>query len=202
MTFELYGVVSTDHPGIEDEGLHRITWQDLAMVSRKSAGDPDPATHFAVVCALVEYGPVLPLRFGSVAEDEESVCETVLAPSAPQLRADLRRFDGLVEVHVCLKFAGHEAAWWPAQAGGMQLSLAACAHDSIRLPAGAHADERWAYLIPERELDFVRGKVAETASRPGLQAELVGPLPVYSFLGGRLQAPGGNTAWAGSRWGW
>lgn len=157
------------------------------MVVGDADGDLDPAAHLGTVSALVEHGPVLPVRFGTIAADEDAVRADVLAPSAARFRADLDRFDGLAEVHVCLRFSGDQA-WRPARSNGLPAAVSDRARDVVRLPEGEHADERWALLIGMGDLRGIRESVA---ALDGVHAECVGPLPVYSFLDRRA---------AGSRW--
>lgn len=144
------------------------------MVVGEAPADPaDPAAHLAVVSSLVEGGPVLPAPFDAVAEDEEAVRREVLAPAADEYRADLARLDGLAEVHVCLRFGD------PGSAIGLLAEVAERARDSVSLPAGEHADERWAFLVGLGDLLVVREAVA------GHGAAWLGPLPAYSFVGRR-----------------
>ncbi|WP_328448057.1 MULTISPECIES: GvpL/GvpF family gas vesicle protein [unclassified Amycolatopsis] len=166
MALQLFGVVRAGHPRLP----RAVRWADLAMVVGEAPAEPDPAAHLAVVSSLVEGGPVLPARFGAVAEDEEAVRREVLAPAADEYRADLARLDGLAEVHVCLRFSKSGAA------NGLLAEVAGRARDSRALPAGEHADERWAFLVGLGDLLVVREAVACAG------ADWVGPLPPYSFV--------------------
>ncbi|MGW4520495.1 GvpL/GvpF family gas vesicle protein [Amycolatopsis sp. NPDC004378] len=186
MTLQLYGVVRSGHP----RAPRTVRWEDLAMVVGEP--EPDPAAHLAVVSALVEGGPVLPIRFGTVAEDEEAVRAEVLAPAAGTYRADLDRLDGLAEVHVCLRFAEPGSAWRAARSDGLLSAVADRARDSVSLPPGESADERWAFLVGLGDLLVVREAVAGLGRAGGVQADWIGPLPAYSFLERR----------ACSRWSW
>jgi hypothetical protein len=60
--------------------------------------------HLDALCTLLQEGPVLPLRFGTVAPDEQTVREEVLVPDAPRLRRFLDDLDGLAEVRIHLNF--------------------------------------------------------------------------------------------------
>lgn len=190
MTLQLYGVVRARHPRVP----RRVGWEDLAMVVGDVPDEPDPAAHLVAVSALVEHGPVLPVRFGTMAADEETVRTEILAPAAERFRADLDRLDGLAEVHVCLRFTEPDPAWRPARSSDLLAAIAARARDSVSLPSGEHADERWAFLVGMGDLNVVRAAVAELGADPGVRAEYVGPLPAYSFLDRRPRT--------GSRWGW
>ncbi len=187
MTLRLLGVVRAGHP----RALRLVSWEDLAMVVGDADGDLDPASHLVTVSELVRHGPVLPVRFGTVAADEDAVRTEVLAPSAEVFRADLDRLDGLAEVHVGLRFGGGPA-WRPARSNGLLRAVSDRAREAVRLPPGEHADERWAFLIGMGELPVVRETVAALDGDPDVRAEYVGPLPAYSFLDRRD---------AGSRWG-
>ncbi|MEU8631762.1 GvpL/GvpF family gas vesicle protein [Amycolatopsis sp. NPDC048633] len=185
MTLQLYGVVRAGHPRTP----RTVCWEDLAMVVGEP--EPDPAVHLAVVSALVEGGPVLPVRFGTVADDEDAVRDEVLAPAADEYRADLDRLDGLAEVHVCLRFTEPGSAWRSARSDGLLMEVAERARDSVALPAGDSADERWAFLVGMGDLLVVRDAVAGLA-HGGVEADWLGPLPAYSFLERRTC----------SRWSW
>jgi gas vesicle protein GvpL/GvpF len=175
VTLQLYGVVRAGHP----RAPRTVRWEDLAMVVGEP--EPDPAAHLAVVSALVEGGPVLPVRFGAVAEDEDAVRTEVLAPAAGAYRADLDRLDGLAEVHVCLRFTQPGSARRSARSDELLMEVAGRARDSVALPAGDSADERWAFLVGMGDLLVVRDAVAGLADG-GVEADWLGPLPAYSFL--------------------
>ncbi|SFW60451.1 GvpL/GvpF family gas vesicle protein [Amycolatopsis australiensis] len=186
MTLQLYGIVRAGHP----RAPRTVCWEDLAMVVGEP--EPDPAAHLAIVSALVEGGPVLPVRFGAVAADEDAVRTRVLAPDAGRFRADLDRLDGLAEVHVCLRFSGPGSAWRAARSDGLLAEVAQRARDSVSLPAGESADERWAFLVGLGDLLVIRDAVAGLGRAGGVQADWLGPLPAYSFLDRRTC----------SRWTW
>src|SRR5262245_35034387 len=69
----------------------------------------DAAAHLALLSGLVAEGPVVPMRYGVTATGETAVRADVLAATAPRLRADLDRLDGLVELHAYLRFNEDEA---------------------------------------------------------------------------------------------
>jgi len=62
--------------------------------------DSDAERHLDILLGLLANGPVIPLRLGSVAPDEDAVRDEILGEAAPQLVARLDALDGLVEVHV------------------------------------------------------------------------------------------------------
>ncbi len=188
MTLQVYGVVRAGHP----RAPRLVCWEDLAVVVGDVPAEPDPAGHLAVLSTLVTDGPVLPVRFGTVAEDEEAIRTQVLAPSADAYRAELARLDGLTEVHVCLRFGTGGQAWRAARPDQLLADVVRRARDSTALPAGEHADERWAFLLGLADLAVVRDIVAGLGDGSDVRAECIGPLPAYSFLERRTA----------SRWGW
>ncbi|ONH22465.1 GvpL/GvpF family gas vesicle protein [Pseudofrankia asymbiotica] len=110
----LYGVVRDDHPladppplGVGDPpGRVRLVRCPPAAAVVSPVPDPvqitdeDAERHLDVLLGLLADGPVIPLRLGSVAPDEDAVREEVLGAAAPDLRRRLDALEGLVEVHV------------------------------------------------------------------------------------------------------
>ncbi|MFC0108348.1 GvpL/GvpF family gas vesicle protein [Kibdelosporangium aridum] len=177
MRLRLHGVVRAAHP--VPTGVRLVTWEDLAVVvsevpDDRSLGVDDAMAHLQMLCGMVTNGPVVPLRFGTFADDEAAIPVEVLKPSATTLRGHLDRLDGLVEVHVYLR-----SPQWGEDA---LAPVAALARESVSLPGTA----RRAFLLPLADVETARAAVA------GHAAEFVAPLPAYSFL-----APA-----AASRWGW
>ncbi|ONI91456.1 hypothetical protein ALI22I_08930 [Saccharothrix sp. ALI-22-I] len=111
MTLHLHGVVRAAHPLPPAGGwaARKIVVDDLAVVvsslaDGRSLTDQDAIAHLAGLCDLVVTGPVLPLRFGTAAADENAAAAAVHALSVPALRGHLDRLDGLAEMHVHLAF--------------------------------------------------------------------------------------------------
>jgi hypothetical protein len=112
MPVHLYAVTLSDHPppGIPGAGgpsaAVRIVSSGsvAAAVSELPDGarltDQDAATHLDVLVALHRDGPVIPVRFGTVAPDDAAVRDEVLASAASSLESRLAALDGLVEVHL------------------------------------------------------------------------------------------------------
>lgn len=109
----VYGVVRagtpvpTDLPaGIAGAGVGLVTHGEVAAVV--STVDPDEPTarradlvaHSGVLDGLAEHGPVLPVRFGSVLEDEAAVVRDLLAAEHDRLRAMLEDLAGHVQLSV------------------------------------------------------------------------------------------------------
>ena len=227
MSLLLYGVVRAGFPAVPP-GCQRIDWQDLAILARPlpagyQLAEADALVQLAALSTVVEQGPVVPLKFGAVAADEETVRTEVLAGSAPRLRAQLDRLDGLVEVHLYLRFdedtalrAVHQD--WRFSAFPVdvhtQIRLGELVSDRMVAWRKARADElctpitalaQEAIALPDRDPTEDRrafllpaGRLpavrAAVARLAGMQAELVGPLPAYDFLD--------TAAKPASRWGW
>jgi hypothetical protein len=114
MSLNLHGVVRADHP-LSSHRFRLVTWQDLAMVVSTRAGEPpqtgdlahhqrDSLAHLEMLSHLVMDGPVVPLRFGTTADDDDTVRTEVLAKSATKLHEHLDRLDGTAEIHAYLTF--------------------------------------------------------------------------------------------------
>jgi Gas vesicle synthesis protein GvpL/GvpF len=117
MALHLYGVVRAADlvagevpvpPGAADgPPLRAVTRDDLAAVvspvdTDRELTDDDAVRHLDALTALVARGPVLPLRFGTTAPDDEAVREEVLGAPADELRRRLSALDGVVEVRLDL----------------------------------------------------------------------------------------------------
>ncbi len=113
MSLLVYGVVRAGHPDpgsrspevrlVRSGGLAAVV-KDLA--DRTELTEDDAAGHLDVLTALLADGPVLPVRFGTVAPDEDAVRAEVLDAAAGELARRLDALDGLVEVQ--LTVAGDE----------------------------------------------------------------------------------------------
>ncbi|HEX6501193.1 MAG TPA: GvpL/GvpF family gas vesicle protein [Micromonosporaceae bacterium] len=62
--------------------------------------DEDAVRHFDVLTALVRTGPVLPVRFGTVAPEDAAIRDELLDPVVDDAVASLDELDGLVEVRL------------------------------------------------------------------------------------------------------
>ncbi|MFD2415126.1 GvpL/GvpF family gas vesicle protein [Amycolatopsis pigmentata] len=114
MRLALHAVARAGHPMPPGTSFRLVVWHDLAAIVSelpRGAGvtGENALVQLGLLSGLVLDGPVVPLRFGAVAEDEDAVRAEVLAPTAGLLRAHLDRLDGMAEVHVYLKF-DHDAA--------------------------------------------------------------------------------------------
>ena len=154
-------------------GVRAVVGDGLAVVvadlRADSRADVDAVSHLDVLCELVCTGPVLPLRFGTVAPDDDAVrAEVLRAGLAPQLD----RLDGLVEVRVQLEFDERR------RERGTEL-LAEVGVDRVELEPAEDGTQNWAVLVAFDELSALEGTIAGLA---GVTAHLLGPLPAYSFL--------------------
>ncbi|WP_328617062.1 GvpL/GvpF family gas vesicle protein [Amycolatopsis sp. NBC_00355] len=133
MRLNLHGVVRAGHPlpgPDRPDAARLLVWEDLALVVSplpvgRDVTPHDATQHLLTLSALVRQGPVVPLRWGTVAEDDESARAEVLRPLARHLRAELERLDGFAEAHVYLRFDEETALWavsadptgWKGRAG-------------------------------------------------------------------------------------
>ena len=154
-----------------------------AVVADHEAPDPTPEAlrrHETVVEALMDEGPVLPMRFGSTTDDVASL----LAGREAELRAALERVRGAVELGVRARERGPSP---PASTGTEYLlrrlggervhtTLAGLARASVRRPRAPHIG---AYLVEHRDVERFRARVREL----GDELVCTGPWPPYSFCG-------------------
>jgi hypothetical protein len=243
----LNGVVRSAHPlhesnaaGGPGSSIRLVTWHDLAIVVNElpddhAPGEQDAMAYLQTLCALLPHGPVVPLRFGTIAQDENSARSGVLQPAAAQLRAQLDRLNGLAEIHVYLRFdentalqavydeqeatihngrhsladrigAGEQIArrivtWRRTRADTMLAPVSALAHDTAFLPEQEHTEERRAFLMPQQHIETARAAVASLTNGQQVAADLVGPLPAFSFLTATTN-PSETAEAPASRWGW
>jgi hypothetical protein len=212
VTLLLYGIVRAGHPLPAD--LHAVVEDDLAVAVRDigSAGPvaEDARSHLDVLCGLIGDGPVLPLRFGSTAPDEESVRNNALRADPAALRAELDRVTDRVEVRVQLVFdeavaLAAAAATEPGLAqpvAGLDATiergrrihdqirawvvrrsaevLDRLAAEAVRLPEDEEGAQRWALLVRHDALDRIADSI--DALPDVVTASVLGPLPPFSFV--------------------
>ncbi|MEU5897518.1 MULTISPECIES: GvpL/GvpF family gas vesicle protein [Streptomyces] len=121
MTTYVYGIASSSHPALPDgmEGIGRpacpvriLKNGDLAAIVSDAPEDLKPKrrdllAHQNVLSEAGAAGSVLPMRFGSLAPDDETVV-SVLGERAGHYEERLRTLDGKVEYNV--KATHHEEA--------------------------------------------------------------------------------------------
>ncbi|GAA2758244.1 GvpL/GvpF family gas vesicle protein [Actinopolymorpha rutila] len=106
----LHGVVPAgreiDEQGELSDGEYQIVEDgDLAVLAREVAGEDeltedDAVKYLDALVELVRGGPVLPLRFGTVAPDVDAVRSEVLAPAAEEFARALEATADLVELRL------------------------------------------------------------------------------------------------------
>src|SRR4051794_27028678 len=108
----VYGVIrageesSPNLVGINDEPVLPVSSEGLAALTSDvpdeflEAGRDELLTHSRVLEQALETGTVLPMRFGVVLPDEQSVRDELLAPPSEELEAQLRALDGKVEINI------------------------------------------------------------------------------------------------------
>lgn len=113
MTTYVYGIASSDHPALPDgmEGIGRpacpvriLKSGDLAAIVSDAPEDLKPKrrdllAHQNVLSEAGAAGSVLPMRFGSLAPDDETVV-SVLGERSGHYEERLRTLDGKVEYNV------------------------------------------------------------------------------------------------------
>jgi hypothetical protein len=224
VTLLLYGIVRADHP--LPPGLRAVVAGDLAVVvsdigSAAELTAEDARAHLDVLCGLVVDGPILPLRFGSTAPDDQAVRDSALLPHAPAVRLELDRLNGMVEVRVQLVFDETAAlaalvdvdpdlaqpitGFDAAMARGRRIAehvkewsrqrsgelLGGLSSTMVRLNETDDATQHWALLVRHDELDRVAESIAAMPNT--VTATALGPLPPYAFASLPANKP--------SRWG-
>jgi len=107
----VYGVVSTaasppKGPGIDDAPIGVIPHGDVAALASDVAGDfleagrEELLRHSRVLEETMAQAVVLPMRFGVVMPDEETVHQRLLDPYSEKLKAQLEEMDGKVEITI------------------------------------------------------------------------------------------------------
>lgn len=108
----VYGVVRSGQPPVDVEGIGDPPGEVRIVESGPLAAavsefphdaelqDDDARAHLHVLIRLLEDGPVVPLRMGTVAPDDDAVRAEVLDGPGDALRERLDALDGLVELHV------------------------------------------------------------------------------------------------------
>ena len=107
----VYGIVeesadAPSAPGIAGADLRVISEDGVgALVSslpdrRLEMGRDEILTHSRVLSEALSKGTVLPMRFGIILDGPDAVRAQVLSQHARQLRSQLKRFDGKVELTV------------------------------------------------------------------------------------------------------
>lgn len=115
MTLLLYGVVRTNdwsrHSSEHDVDAVSIESDDIAVVASalpegedEMLSEQEAIDYLDVLTDLVQLGPVLPLRYGTEAPDEEAVRHEVLDPEVERFRETLNLIEAMIEVRIDLTF--------------------------------------------------------------------------------------------------
>ena len=213
----LYGITDPREPpqraGLRDAPLRAIRKYGLAAVVSEHeelvlAPEEDELwAHEAVVEALMEQGPVLPMRIGSVTADEQAVV-TLMRDRGAEFRRALEGVRGAVELGVRAVTRGEaEQPPAPVHAGssgpGTAYMLARLSdrtredeaveriHEALRPLARRHTSPstsggsmRAAYLVDSERLDEFTTRI-EVLERDLERVSIActGPWPPYSFTG-------------------
>jgi hypothetical protein len=152
---------------------------------------------------LTTFADLVELRI-DLTFDEETTLRAILAD-----RADIRELvpaqpgSNWMEQQVRLGEAVAEAltGWIDEQGRAVMAPLTERARHAVRLPGPETQTDRWAFLVPRKDLAEMDGIVSSIrADNPSVNIEYVGPLPVLDFQAEELDAPA--TSPAESSWGW
>jgi hypothetical protein len=110
-TVYVYGVLSSSHrapvstTGVEGSPVRTVDHNGLSALVSDLRGDALAAArelraHWAVLEEASAQATVLPVRFGTVLEDEAAVRDRLLAPNADHLTSRLRALEGRVQLTV------------------------------------------------------------------------------------------------------
>jgi Gas vesicle synthesis protein GvpL/GvpF len=179
---------------------------DLAAAySRHRTQRPRPTpeamwTHERVVEALMDRGPVLPMRFGTVLDDDEALA-AMLRARRDELAAALQRVRGRVELglrvvadrpareagaqngraYVLARLDEYRRAERAARDVHEPLAALAC-ESRVRPRTPAPTLLATSYLVERGDVRTFRARVEEAAAAcPGVHVVCTGPWPPYSF---------------------
>src|SRR5947207_44589 len=152
------GVAGADIVSIDHDGIAALT-SAIPGTGEIRARRRDLLRHSNVLQEAFEAGPVVPLRFGTVAASASSVVDDLLAPRHDELLDLLESFDGLAELSVRAFYREEEVL------GALVREDARVGR--LREAARAEGATRQLALEAERELDEER-----TARRLLLEAEI------------------------------
>jgi hypothetical protein len=93
------GIAGAPVRSVPGEGVAALV-SDLPQVEQVALGRDELNAHSGVLDRALEGGPVLPMRFGVVMENEAAVRDRLLLPHRDQLHQQLDRLTGKVEVRL------------------------------------------------------------------------------------------------------
>ncbi|KAE8763909.1 GvpL/GvpF family gas vesicle protein [Georgenia thermotolerans] len=111
----VYGIVPPDTPvpDVAGVGGGRVRLRPLGDVAALVSGVADPEVvglpaevraHAAVLDAVAQAGPVLPMRFGTVVPDVDDLREALAADGVARLREDLARLGDAVQYTLTVRY--------------------------------------------------------------------------------------------------
>ncbi|MEU6487240.1 GvpL/GvpF family gas vesicle protein [Streptomyces sp. NPDC046887] len=204
MAVYVYGITAAEPPPALD-GAHGVgdPPQPLRTVAGGSldavvsdapeelrAGRRDVRAHQEVLDRLSDQGGVLPLRFGTLAPDDEAVRRT-LRQRAPGYRERLTALDGCAEYHLRASHrpkepaAAEERARRDSLAAEVTAALGPLARESRSSDPTGEDVLNVSFLVAEDEQPAFLDREARLAVEQGESAfrfRLHGPLPPYSFV--------------------
>ncbi|MCK8679541.1 MULTISPECIES: GvpL/GvpF family gas vesicle protein [Streptomyces] len=154
------------------------------------AGRRDVRAHQDVLDRLSDHGGVLPLRFGTLAPDDEAVRRT-LQERAPGYRERLAALDGCAEYHLRASHrpekptAAEEGARRDSLAAEVTAALGPLARESRSSDPTGEDVLNVSFLVAQDEQPAFLDREARLAVEHGASAfrfRLHGPLPPYSFV--------------------
>lgn len=198
---ELYAITDDPGPPLPEVGpLRTVASDGLALVcapATQQEVSPDLLwRHEEVVEALMDDRDLLPVRYGTLLDDEAQAVR-ILKEHHARFACALDGVRGAVELSVRvlvndghsetpLAQSGsdylHAAAQRDAAARAVHEPLAALARDSVRRAGGPGELLRAAYLVGREQVEEVVRQVAHVQlENPGLRVLCTGPWPPYSF---------------------
>lgn len=168
MTLHLYAVVraDTDLPdrtGVQDEVLDVVRSDALAAVvspvdADVEATEADVLAHLDVITSLLATGPVIPMRFGTIAPDPDAIRREVLDASCHEFTEHLRATSDVVEVLVTIH-VDEDAALREVLSHDPGLGGSSRHTDSMaeRIAVGENVAGRLAAAVREWSDDLVSG---------------------------------------------
>lgn len=180
----VYGVVRAGHPPAALQGVGRPPVDVRLIESGPLAAavsdvdddflveDNDARAHVHVLIDLLGGGPVIPVRLGTVAPDDDSVRVEVLDAARPELVECIDALDGKVELHVDVDDNEAEAIAAVAGAGPLRPG------EALDVASALELGQRVAALLVEHRqqlADEIVAKLRPMAIRDAPRSVIEGP---------------------------
>ena len=192
MSLYVYGMMRQEDGvravrALDPASLQAVEYADIsALVVNVGEGDlpwqERVAGHRDTLQLAFNYGPVLPVRAGTILPDAATLEAELLAPRATALRARLEALEGLSEMQVEFRDT-HDSQGLIAALQPLAVAV------SVRQPSHERGILSASFLVADDRLsDF--DTEAERLSNGGagnIQLSLIGPTPAYSFAEGRWE---------------